>query len=129
MKNLFKKAIAAIVFTTMFLGSNDAVAQSYEVYDGDKFSVMFKVNNEVAEDVKFASKGDKQWSSFEVIKTKNWEGKSTMKDCVFTFYVVDGNFEGYQIDYYSTGYIYVFNIDHETQQTVGEGWKLNLRQK
>lgn len=102
-----------------------AYSQNYEVYDGQDFSVMFVVKNEVAHDVKFATRGDSQWTAFEVIETKNWNGQSDT-NCLFTFYVIDGEINAYQIDYYEDNHIWVFQIDHNLEQ-IGDGWKLNLR--
>lgn len=122
-KKTFKNLI--IVLVVALTTSLSAFSQSYEVYDGKEFSVMFTVRNQVAEDVKFASIGDKTWSDFEVIETQNWNGESD-NGTLFTFYVIDGNIDGYQIDYYENGYIWVFNIDDDLEQ-VGEGWRLTRR--
>lgn len=123
-KNVFKKIVITMV--VLLTTTLSAYSQSYEVYDGDGFSVMFVVKNEVAHDVKFASAGDRDWTDFEVIETKNWNGNSTT-NCLFTFYVIDGEINAYQIDYYENNYIWVFQIDDDLEQ-IGDGWKLKLRQ-
>lgn len=126
MKNNLKKMVAGLVliFATTFV--TDAKAQSYEVYDGDTFSVMFTVVGNTAEDVKFASVGASKWTDFEVIDTKNWNGTGTYKNCLFTFYVLDSVYNSYQIDYYEDGYIWVFQVDDDLKQ-IGDGWRLTYR--
>lgn len=123
-KRSFKTMIIALV--VLLTTTISAYSQNYEVYDGDEFSVMFVVKNQVAHDVKFASAGDSDWSDFEVIDTKNWNGKGKIKNCIFTFYVIDGEINGYQVDYYEDNYIWVFAIDDNRKQQ-GSGWKLYLR--
>src|SRR5690554_5256949 len=112
-KNVFKKIVITMV--VLLTTTLSAYSQSYEVYDGDGFSVMFVVKNEVAHDVKFASAGDRDWTDFEVIETKNWNGNS-ITNCLFTFYVIDGEINAYQIDYYENNYIWVFQIDDDLEQ-------------
>lgn len=119
----FKRIL--IVLVVLLTTTLSAYSQNYEVYDGKEFSVMFVVRNEVAQDVKFASSGDNDWSDFEVIETKNWNGKSST-NCIFTFYVIDGDINAYQIDYYEDDHIWVFQIDDDLDQ-LGDGWKLRLR--
>lgn len=121
MKNVFQKIVVALLFmlTTAFTGK--FYAQSYEVYDGDKFSVMFTVNNETAEHVQFASVGAADWTDFEVIDSRKGN------KAVFTVFVIDKKINAYQIDYYENGYIWVFNID-DNRKAIGKGWKLTLRE-
>lgn len=114
-----------IVLLTLIMVTTNVISQEYEVYDGSEFSVMFVVNNEVAEDVKFANKGDSKWSDFEVIETINWNGQSDT-NCIFSFYVIADDVNAYQIDYYEDNHIWVFEIDGDLEQ-IGDGWKLNRR--
>lgn len=127
MKNVFKKIAFTSILMIAFAFSSNLKAQSYEVYDGDKFSVMFTVVDDTAEDVKFASVGASKWTDFEVIDTKNWYGTGTNKGCLFTFYVLDSVYNAYQIDYYENDYIMVFQVNHNDLKQIGSGWKLTLR--
>lgn len=113
------------VLVALLMMAINAISQNYEVYDNNEFSVMFVVNNEVAEDVKFANKGDSKWSDFEVIETINWNGQSDTNS-IFTFYVIDGEINAYQIDYYEDNHIWVFQIDDDLAQ-IGDGWELTRR--
>lgn len=121
MKNVFQKLAVAFVLIIVTSFSSNLKAQSYEVYDGKEFSVMFTVRNETAENVKFASRGAKEWTEFEVLESRNGN------KAVFNAFVIDGQLNGYQIDYYEDGYIWVFNID-DNRKAIGNGWKLTLRQ-
>lgn len=121
MKNLIKNLSVSFALIIVTAFSSSLKAQDYEVYDGDKFSVMFTVANDALENVKFASKGAKNWSEFEVLETRL--GKSA----VFSSFVIDGKLNGYQIDYYEDNYIMVFNIDDD-RKAIGNGWKLTLRE-
>lgn len=121
MKNLIKKLSVtfALIIVTAF--SSNLKAQDYEVYDGEIFSVMFTVTDDGLENVKFANKGAKNWSEFEVLETR------LGNKAVFSCFVIDGKINGYQIDYYEDGYIMVFNID-DNRKALGKGWKLTLRE-
>ncbi len=121
MKNVFQKLAVAFVLIIVTAFSSNLKAQEYEVYDGKEFSVMFTVRNGTAENVKFASKGAKEWTEFEVLESRKG------KKAVFSAFVIDGEINGYQIDYYEDGYIMVFNID-DNRKAIGQGWKLTLRQ-
>ena len=128
MKNLLQK----ITFTLMLvfvatINSSLSAQKRYEVYDGAEFSIMFTVNNDIADDVKFASRGDSEWTGFDVYNSHNWEGKGKNKNCIFTFYVRDGKSNRYQIDYYEDNYVMVFQMD-ANQKAIGSGWKLKLRE-
>lgn len=120
--NSFMLATAAFITMTA-----SAFSQDYEVYDGDVFSVMFTVEHSIAKDVKFASKGAEKWTDFEVIDVKNWNGTGG-NNSIFSFYVLDGKLNSYQIDYYEDGYIWVFKIDNDRKATGGK-WKLNKREE
>ena len=125
-KNLFQKIAFTFVINKETAITTNFKAQDYEVFDGDKFSVMFIVHDNTAEDVKFASRGASDWADFSVVYTNNWEGKGTQKNCLFTFYVMDGKAKYYQIDYYDLGYIMVFQVD-DNKKALGAGWKLKQR--
>lgn len=114
-----------IVLLSFLMAITNAISQEYEVYDNNEFSVMFVVNNEIAEDVKFANKGDSIWSDFDVIETINWNGQSDT-NCIFSFYVIADDVNAYQIDYYEDNHIWVFEIDGDLKQ-IGDGWKLKRR--
>lgn len=121
MKNVFQKFAVVFILMIAVSGFSGFKAQTYEVYDGDKFSVMFTVRNGTAENVKFASKGAKEWTEFEVLESRKG------KNAVFNAFVIDGQINAYQIDYYEDGYIMVFNID-DNRKAIGKGWKLTLRE-
>lgn len=126
MKKVFQRLVFTLALMLLTVSSSNLKAQDYEVYDGDTFSVMFTVHDNTAEDVQFASVGAEDWADFAVIYTKNWEGKGTQKNCIFTFYVMDGKAHYYQIDYYDQGYVMVFQVDDNKKQ-IGKGWKLKQR--
>ncbi|WP_234111705.1 MULTISPECIES: hypothetical protein [Chryseobacterium] len=121
MKNVFQKLAVTFCLIMVAAFSSTLKAQDYEVYDGKEFSVMFTVRNGTAENVKFASRGAKTWTEFEVLESRNGN------KAVFNAFVIDGQLNGYQIDYYEDGYIWVFNID-DNRKAIGTGWKLTLRQ-
>jgi|GEM_PF-4300238 len=122
-----KNLLFKLMLLGLLLSSVTMKAQSFEVYDGDIFSVMFTVRNSVAHDVKFATRGAEKWTDFKVTDTRNWYGQSTMKDCLFTFYVKDEVDNNYQVDYYKHGYVWVFQLNDNRDQ-IGSGWKLYLRE-
>lgn len=121
MKNLLQKLAVTCVFILVTAFSANLKAQEYEVYDGKDFSVMFTVANDAIQNVKFATRGSKSWTAFEVLDAR--EGTNAL----FSTFVIDGQLNGYQIDYYEADYIMVFNID-DNRKAIGQGWKLTLRQ-
>lgn len=120
MKNVFKKLAFAFLIVMATAFSSNLTAQEYEVYDGNEFSVMFTVVDGTAENVKFASRGAKNWTEFEVLDSR------AGTKAVFSAFVIDGQINAYQIDYYEDGYIMVFNID-DNRKAIGKGWKLTRR--
>lgn len=121
MKNVFQKLAVTCILIVVTAFSPSLKAQEYEVYDGDKFSVMFTVADDAIQNVKFATKGASKWTEFEVIDSRMGT------NALFSTFVIDGQLNGYQIDYYEADYIMVFNID-DNRKAIGQGWKLKFRQ-
>lgn len=104
------KVIFVALAMLFFGASTIATAQQYEIYDGDGWAIRLTVTNGVANKVDFSNEGG-SWINLTILDTKNWNGQSTNKECLFSFYLYYGRDNYYQIDYYRQGYINYFQTD------------------
>ncbi len=119
--------LIAILALIILPHTGHASPSNFEIYTAENFAMKFVVNNK-AENVQFAYNGISQWTSAEILETtKRSQAASDQRQ--FTFYVMDKEYNSYQIDYYKDQYIWVYKIEWPSLQIIGERWKLHNQQE
>lgn len=92
-----KKLIVLIsIFTILAMFSTTSFAQHYVVFDGEEFSVMFKLNDDETTilEVSFTNNDRSAWVKFTI------DDFEDLGDDGFIYYVTDGEGKEFTIDYY-----------------------------
>jgi len=127
---MFRIKILLIISAVILLAVNLQAQNTYFVYDGDDFSIMYLCNDDNTEvlDVQFTSKdanGEWKWSKFEAYDFEDFEDTANPG---FTFHCKDGVGNVFIIDYYRDPDTVTVSAQNK-DGSAGNQWHLERRKE